>query len=118
MLAKELVEARWKIILGLLFAVGIGAFVPFTYEMSRYYVGAFNPEILPPAIREQLDQAMSSYDAFVWYQWFGRIGLQIIVVLAALLGGSLIAGEVSRGTIFFLLSKPLSRERILLSKIG
>jgi ABC-type transport system involved in multi-copper enzyme maturation permease subunit len=37
---------------------------------------------------------------------------------AAILGTSLIAGEVSKGSIFFLLSKPVSRDRVLLTKYG
>ncbi len=37
-------------------------------------------------------------------------------MLAAVLGAGLIAGEVSKGTIFLLLGKPISRERVLLTK--
>ena len=40
----------------------------------------------------------------------------MLAILAAVLGASLIAGEINRGTIFFLLSKPVSRDRVLLTK--
>ena len=40
----------------------------------------------------------------------------VLVPLAALLGVALVSGEVSRGTIFLLLSRPISRTRILLTK--
>jgi ABC-type transport system involved in multi-copper enzyme maturation permease subunit len=45
-------------------------------------------------------------------------GTEILVILAAILGGGLIAGEVSKGAIFFARSKPISRERLLLTKYG
>ena len=40
----------------------------------------------------------------------------VLVPLAALLGVALVSGEVSRGTVFLLLSRPISRTRILLTK--
>lgn len=43
-------------------------------------------------------------------------GYTFMVALAGLLGVALVSGEVSRGTIFLLLSKPLSRTRMLLTK--
>jgi ABC-2 type transport system permease protein len=38
------------------------------------------------------------------------------MLMAAILGAGLISGETSRGTIYFLLSMPVSRERVLLTK--
>lgn len=40
----------------------------------------------------------------------------VLVPLAGLLGVALVSGEVGRGTIFLLLSKPVSRRRTLLTK--
>lgn len=40
----------------------------------------------------------------------------VLVPLAGLLGVALVSGEVGRGTIFLLLSKPISRRRTLLTK--
>ena len=40
----------------------------------------------------------------------------VLVPLAALLGVALVSGEVSRGTVFLLLSQPISHTRILLTK--
>ena len=40
----------------------------------------------------------------------------ILVPLAALLGVALVSGEVSQGSVFLLLSKPISRTRIFLTK--
>lgn len=45
------------------------------------------------------------------------IGANVVLVpLAGLLGVALVSGEVGRGTIFLLLSKPVSRRRALLTK--
>ena len=53
----------------------------------------------------------------LWTQWFSEAsGNPILMLIAAVLGAGLISGETSRGTIFLLLSKPVSRERILLIK--
>lgn len=40
----------------------------------------------------------------------------IVLPLASLLGVALVSGEVSRGSILFLLSRPMSRDRMLLTK--
>jgi ABC-type transport system involved in multi-copper enzyme maturation permease subunit len=45
-------------------------------------------------------------------------GSVIIVPLAVLIGASLISAEVSNGTIFLLLSRPVGRIRLLLTKYG
>lgn len=116
MFAKEVIEARWKLVAGILLAVAVALIVPASYEFSRTILGSLNTSILPPGITNKIDEAMASYNSFTWYQWFARFGSEIVVLFGALLGGSLVAGEVGKGTIFFLLSKPLSRRRILLTK--
>jgi ABC-2 type transport system permease protein len=63
-----------------------------------------------------MQQMMSTYDLYVWGNWFAKNGPEIMVVVAIVLGAGLIAGEVNKGTIFFLLGKPISRERVLLIK--
>jgi ABC-type transport system involved in multi-copper enzyme maturation permease subunit len=62
------------------------------------------------------DPLMKNFTAFVWDRWFATNGPLILALFAVALGSELIAREVSKGTIFFLLSKPVSRERILLTK--
>jgi ABC-2 type transport system permease protein len=116
MKTKELLEARWKIITFALLAllgtagnIAIYTFTPKTPANSDL------PSTLQHLIPEQL---VNTFDAFVWEHWFATNGPLILVLFAAILGGGLIASEVSKGTIFFLLSKPVSRERILLTKYG
>src|SRR5205823_5577605 len=61
---------------------------------------------------------LSNYGIYAWSVAFSPTNNSgtVLLIVAALLGASLVAGEVSKGTIFLLLSRPLSRERILLTK--
>lgn len=113
MKTKEFLEARWKVLtfafLALLASGGNVASYPLLQP-------AGNGGISSPLQRLVQVHAASPFDAFVWPHWFATNGPAILAVFAAVLGGGLIANEVSKGTIFFLLSKPVSRERILLTK--
>ncbi len=115
MRTKELLEARWKIItfalLALLGSAGNVAFYPLHQSPANGRV-TFP---LPGLVQEPLT---TPFNAFVWETWFVTNGPFILGIFAAILGGGLIANEVSKGTLFFLLSKPVSRERILLTKYG
>jgi ABC-type transport system involved in multi-copper enzyme maturation permease subunit len=115
MKAKELLEARWKLLTFTLLAflasggnIGIYRYVEYLLESG----GASSP-MLQDMTQEPL---MKNFPAFVWDRWFATNGPFLLMLFAVILGGGLIAGEVRKGTIFFLLSKPVSRERILLTK--
>jgi ABC-2 type transport system permease protein len=115
MKTKELLEARWKLftftLLALLVSVGNIAI----YQYGKYQLesgGASSPMFQDMT----QDPLMKNFPAFVWDRWFAANGPFILMLFAVILGGGLIAGEVRKGTIFFLLSKPVSRERILLTK--
>ncbi len=62
---------------------------------------------------------VSAGAAYVWGSFFADVNLYLLVGLGgAIFGAALIAGEVSSGSIFILLSRPLSRQRVLLTKYG
>lgn len=110
MIAKEFLDQRWKLIGGLtlgLATVFAGLIVP------RIYQNAADPDL-----RATIAQMASDYPAYIWGITFNPVnGLGLILLLlAAMIGASLIAGEISKGTIFVLLSRPQSRNRILLTK--
>ena len=48
--------------------------------------------------------------------FFGAVGKTFLIPLAAVLGVGLVSAEAGRSTIFFLLSKPVGRDRVLLAK--
>lgn len=116
MKTKELLEARWKVItFALLALLGVAGNIA-SYPFYKIIVTTNNvPSLLQNLLPELL---ANSFNTFVWSHWFATNGPFILVIFAAILGGGLIANEVSKGTIFFLLSKPVSRERILLTKYG
>jgi ABC-type transport system involved in multi-copper enzyme maturation permease subunit len=117
MVVKEFVEARWKAIIGSVVAVVAAAAVAGTYNLVTNALATGNAaKQIPAQLQSQIQQLLGSYDAYAWSQWFSKTGPQVLAILAAVLGASLIAGEINRGTIFFLLSKPVSRDRVLLTK--
>jgi hypothetical protein len=62
---------------------------------------------------------VSAGAAYVWGSFFADVSLYLFVGLGgAIFGAALIASEVSSGSIFILLSRPLSRQRVLLTKYG
>jgi ABC-2 type transport system permease protein len=117
MVVKEFVEARWKAIIGGAVAV-VGAIASAgTYDLVKNLLTTGNvAKQVPSQLQGQIQQLIGSYGTYVWSQWFSKNGPEILAILAAVLGASLIAGEVNKGTIFFLLSKPVSRDRVLLTK--
>jgi ABC-type transport system involved in multi-copper enzyme maturation permease subunit len=110
---KELLESRWKVITFAVLAVLVCA-----ANIGAYKVGQLAPSGYGFSALQVVLQEHPSFNTFVWSSWFQVNGLFILGLLAILLGSGLIAGEVSKGTIFFLLSKPVNRERILLTKYG
>ena len=117
MAVKEFMEARWKAIIGSVVAVVVAAALAGTYDIIKNLLATGNAtKQVPSQLQGQIQQLMGSYEAYAWSQWFSKNGPEVLAILAALLGASLIASEVNKGTIFFLLSKPVSRDRVLLTK--
>ena len=117
MIAKEFIEARWKAIIGSVVAVAGAAALAATYDLINTLLSTSNTvQKVPSSLQGQIQQLTASYESYVWSQWFSKNGPEVLAILAALLGASLIASEVNKGTIFFLLSKPVSRDRVLLTK--
>jgi len=115
MVAKELIETRWKAIVCALLALVLVVVSAATYDLFKSMLSGSGSQV-PQFFQQQVQQFLGSYDLYVWGNWFAKNGAEILAVLAAVLGAGLIAGEVSKGTIFFLLGKPISRERVLLTK--
>lgn len=116
MVVKELIEARWKALIGAAVALALPVFLALSYDLLKQLLTQETLQQIPPSLQEQLGVVVGSYDAYVWSQWFPKSGAEALALLAAVLGASLIGGEVNKGTIFFLLSKPVSRVRVLLVK--
>lgn len=116
MLSKELRDVRWKLTVGaLLFLVFVASGV-FPYEeitRDLENLPEVGPEGSPlPFRRDPIETGMLS----MWLIYSD--GQIVLALLAVVLGVGLISGEASRGTIFLLLSRPLGRTRVLLTKFA
>jgi|GEM_PF-1010780 ABC-type transport system involved in multi-copper enzyme maturation permease subunit len=115
MIAKELREAKWKVLPGLLIPLFIALNLVFTSpaDIDATYVAHRLHNLSAVA-----SQPVSAYDSAVWiFSFTLNTGFAfMLLVLAAALGAGLIASETSRGSMFFLLSRPVSRDRLLLTK--
>lgn len=102
MVAKEWRDARWKLAVAAVSAVPalliVMVYLP-PYETTKRVVERLTDEMA-------LGQILNVYGG-------GGVALAL---LAILLGAVTVAEEASRGTVFLLLSKPVSRTRILLTK--
>ncbi len=98
---KEIRENRIKLIIFFLLFSIAGASLPFFHDMSKDIVR----------------NMWSSYDNYLWSQWTAKNLVQFITVTAIVLGMSPLAGEAAYGTAVFLLSKPITRQKIFTSKI-
>ena len=116
MAVKELIEARWKAIICGLIALVLVEVSTATYGLFKSALNTSNIQQMPQFLQQQMQQMTSTFDLYVWGNWFAKNGPEIMVIMAVILGSGLIAGEVNKGTIFFLLGKPISRERVLLIK--
>jgi ABC-2 type transport system permease protein len=108
---KEWTDQRLKLIIGLstgLVTLLIGIFL-------APGLGGLSPN---PELKATIAEATGDYPAYIWDTLFNpgnSLGL-VLLILASSIGTSLIAGEVARSTIFLLLSRPLTRAHLLLTK--
>ena len=146
MLAKEWWEVRWKFAIAALAVLAFVAFAlrpyPKIQEQAEFQIESTRAELespeefmppeeaLPPgysqanyeaSLRDQLERMQrpgfpAELARFEMSDLQAGASFVILVPLAAILGVALVSGEVGRGSIFLLLSKPISRTRILLTK--
>lgn len=118
MIAKELRGIWWKALIGVfLFVTVVINLIPYEIIL-RDASGA--PTVgpdglpLPEEFTEPIDPVEYAMQEMSFL--YGVNGAWIVAILATFLGFSLVSGEVSRGSIFLLLARPITRSRILLTK--
>ena len=118
MITKELIDSRWKILIGAVLSVVIIILGAVSFDLIRQALTPEQLQSVSNAVGQNFASALTDYNTFLWNLTFNLSGDSgiVMVIIAALLGASLIAGEVNKQTIFLLLSRPLSRNRILLTK--
>jgi ABC-type transport system involved in multi-copper enzyme maturation permease subunit len=90
------------------------AFIPLTFDWVRKIM-----ESAPSLsnFQSEINFIMKSFPHYIWSQWFPKNLIQFGVIFALFLGASSLAGEFSRGTFEFLLTKPVKRLNVFLIKI-
>lgn len=146
MVTKEWWEARWKFVLAAVAVLAFVMLAPRPYEevqeQAAFQIETTEAELESPEEFELPEEALppgytrSSYEEYIRNDLermrqpdypVELAGMEakdvyeagkymVLVPLAALLGVALVSGEVSRGAILFLLSRPISRPRIFLTK--
>ena len=115
MIGKEWRDAGWKLVLGAVAFLAVAAISPWPYEQIQVSV---ERDIATQKDVEFMREP--GYPArFAWgdlEQLHRHANHAILVPLAGLLGVSLVSAEVGQGSIFLLLSRPLGRRRVLLTK--
>ena len=115
MLVKELRAARWAVLAALLIVAQRALDVATTNlrtQTVRTLTYQIDADFTPVSAGH-----VSTGAAYVWGSFFADVNLYLLVGLGgAIFGAALIAGEVSTGSIFILLSRPLSRQRVLVTK--
>ncbi len=146
MVAKERRDARWKLLIAAVAVLAFVVLAPrpygailkeaeFQIEMTKEQIESPEKrmppeEALPPgytrtsyeeSLRDDIERMRQPSFPAELARWEVRSiheaeKYMFLVPLAALLGVALVSGEVSRGAIFLLLSRPVSRTRIFLIK--
>lgn len=121
LLRKELREHRWKAIGVAVILILLAIATPPLYPFLMKLVGGpqFEQQLgqLPEGFRAQFEAMVGSFEGYAYSNWFKNL-YQLGMILALLVGVTLVASEVSLGTMSFLASKPVARSEILGSKLA
>ncbi len=119
---KELHQLRWLIIVGLLIGIGLAVIMGSTF----YYLDQIIEEI-PSELLEVLSQyevtrellfIFGDYSSYVWSQWNAKNLYQFGALFVIFIASFQFAGEVSRHSIGYYLTRPISRKEGYLAKIA
>lgn len=118
LIKKELKEIKLVIIVSLAFLILTAFLIQFTYPLMKELTKEPIPEgpLLPKDLSQQLS-TLANYRVYIWSQWFPKNLLQVLMIVALILGASALAGEKSRKTWEFLLTKPFSRREVFWYKV-
>ncbi|NLX90141.1 MAG: ABC transporter permease subunit [Firmicutes bacterium] len=116
LLRKELRETRWKLVLGTAVLAATAIFLPLSFNFLKDLISAIPPEQLERFGGMMPANIFNDYSLYLWSQWNAKNLAQIGTILAVLVGMNLIAGEISGQTAGFLLTRPISRRSVFLTK--
>jgi ABC-type transport system involved in multi-copper enzyme maturation permease subunit len=121
MIAKELRNIWWMLGVGMLIFLPVLVSGPTPYtqlveiaKMDNNFLTMPVPSIFEQDTRIPKDPVLFAAEEMALF--FGAVGKTFAMPIAAVLGIGLVSMEAGRDTIFFLLSKPVGRNRVILAK--
>ena len=121
MIVKELRNVWWMPALGVLIFLPVLFSGPTPYEQLVQIAKTDNVflDMQVPSMYEEdtgvpKDPVLFAAEEMALF--FGAVGKTFLIPLAAVLGVGLVSAEAGRSTIFFLLARPVGRDRVLLTK--
>ena len=82
MVVKELIEARWKAIICGLLALILVVVSAATYDLLKPALSNTSSQQMPQFLQQQVQQLTSSYNLYVWGNWFSKNGTEILADLS------------------------------------
>ena len=117
MIAKELRSAQWVTLAGLAI-LALGAVQVTTVDLHTVTLAVLHNQS-DASFAVVSAGHINAGSAYLWATFFADNALYLLVGIGGVLfGARLVAAEAESGSILLLLSRPLSRERILLLKYG
>lgn len=121
MIAKELRNVWWMLALGVLIfsPVLISGPTPYAQLVEIAKTDNVFLDMRVPSMFEEdtgVPKDPVRFAAEEMALFFGAVGKTFLIPVAAVLGVGLVSAEAGRSTIFFLLSRPVGRDRVLLAK--
>jgi len=114
LLYKEMKQNLWKFIIGTILLTITAISLPLLYDIVIDMVGNVSEEHISRFLPDM--SFIEDHNLYIWSQWHGKNLYQIGTILAIILGMNAVAGEVNNKTIGFLLTRPVSRSQVFITK--
>lgn len=122
LIRKELFHMRWIIIIGLLLAAGTAVITVITFHYTGQIVEDIPEDLMEYLLQFEVTREMlyifSDYSMYLWSQWNAKNLLQLASLFAIIIASAQFAGEISKGTISFYLTRPVTRVGAYIGKIS
>jgi ABC-type transport system involved in multi-copper enzyme maturation permease subunit len=120
LLAKEFRQLRWVIIIGLILNVGLAFLLTLTYRFLGQFLGEIPQDVFDILssynLIRQLFEITGNYSFYIWSQWNAKNLFQLGSILVIIIAATQFAGEGSKKTMGFYLTRPISRFQGFLAK--
>lgn len=121
LIRKEFYHMRWIIIIGLLLVAGTAVITVITFHYTGQIVEEIPEDLMEYLLQFEVTREMlfvfSDYSMYLWSQWNAKNLLQIASLFAIIIASAQFAGEISKGTISFYLTRPVTRVGAYIGKV-